>query len=149
LLSESLFVPVVEQSFVLVSYESHFLGIEAGLTFALHPRSSQIVGAIVTGFFLDSKLKRKLRAWVGLAWLAVLVVRASFNPISYRHVLICLFQFSVFGGNYAFQRSYTRESVASPDFVPLNIKTGKYAGVAILYVFNGILDAAWQTYACA
>lgn len=57
-------------------------------------------------------------------------------------------QFAVFGGNYAFQRTYTRESVADPGFESLNINTAKYAGLAVLYVFNGILDAAWQTYAC-
>lgn len=57
-------------------------------------------------------------------------------------------QFAVFGGNYAFQRGVTRESVASPDFVPLKLNTSKYAGLAFLYVFNGVLDSAWQTYAC-
>ncbi|KAK9898637.1 MFS general substrate transporter [Cystobasidium minutum MCA 4210] len=90
--------------------------------------TSQIVGSIATGFFLDWKIGRRLRAWAGLVWLTILV-------------------FAVFGGNYAFQRTYTRETVADPNFESLNINTSKYAGLAFLYVFNGILDAAWQTYA--
>lgn len=57
-------------------------------------------------------------------------------------------KFAVFGGNYAFQRGVTRESVTDPSFQSLNVNTSEYAGLAVLYVFNGILDAAWQTYAC-
>lgn len=37
--------------------------------------ASQIVGSILTGFFLDWKIKRRMRAWGGLIWLTVLVVR--------------------------------------------------------------------------
>lgn len=91
---------------------------------------SQIFGSIITGFFLDSNLKRRVRAYGG--WL-----------------LLLLLVFGVFGGNYVLQRQYTRESVASADFQPLSINTGKYAGLAVLYIFNGVIDAAWQTYACA
>lgn len=39
--------------------------------------SSQIFGSILTGFFLDSKFRRRMRAWVGLAGLGVLVVGLS------------------------------------------------------------------------
>lgn len=35
-----------------------------------------------------------------------------------------------------------------PSFESLGVNNSKYAGLAILYVFNGVLDAAWQTYAC-
>ncbi|CAD6579541.1 MAG: hypothetical protein CYPHOPRED_000904 [Cyphobasidiales sp. Tagirdzhanova-0007] len=92
-------------------------------------KSSQIVGSIITGFFLDSGLKRHFRAYGGWVLLVVLV-------------------FAVFVGNYAFQRTYTRGSVTAPDFVPPPLNTGKYAGLAFLYVFNGVLDSAWHAYAC-
>lgn len=114
-------------------------------------RFSQIIGSILTGVFLDSKFRRKVRTYVGWTWLLVLTVRTIRHPklAPYRTDIPSRWhQFAVFGGNYVLQRRYTRESIASPSHTPLNINTGEYAGLAILYAFNGILDAAWQTYAC-
>ncbi|KAL3465403.1 major facilitator superfamily domain-containing protein [Aspergillus heterothallicus] len=90
----------------------------------------QMVGAFLFGLILDMKyLKRPARA---------------------RFIWFLLFALTmgVWGGGYAFQRTYTRESVA-----PINgvARPGKdwansgYVGPMFMYMFYGFYDAAFQT----
>lgn len=115
---------------------------------------SQIVGAVVTGFFLDANFSRKFRAYAGWIWNLVLVVSTmSSAPQSRCNVarvtLITMRrQMAVFGGNYAFQRGFTRETAAQPGYPVIQLHSGKYAGFAVLYAFNAIVDSAWQCYGC-
>lgn len=53
---------------------------------------------------------------------------------------------AIFGGNYATTRKYTRDSVAEPDFEAVGIYDDLYPGYIWLYIFNGMLDAAYQTW---
>jgi len=93
--------------------------------------SSQILGAGLMGWFLDSpKLGRKLRAKIGWAILFVIIV-------------------ATWGGNYAFQKGLNRVNT-DKDYLPAHHKIdwteSKYGGACFLYIMNGITDAAWQTY---
>jgi hypothetical protein len=90
--------------------------------------TAQIVGAFVFGFCLDySKIRRTVRAKI--AWVSILVLTLV-----------------VFGGGYAFQTGYTRESVAKGSgFVSKDWSDSGYVGPMFLYIFYGFYDAAWQT----
>ncbi|TGO46809.1 hypothetical protein BOTNAR_0563g00050 [Botryotinia narcissicola] len=52
------------------------------------------------------------------------------------------------GGGYAFEKTYTRESTnsATGDYVPVDWTDGgkKYIGPMFLYIFYGFFDSAWQ-----
>jgi hypothetical protein len=97
----------------------------------------QIIGAFIFGYFLDMKsIKRTTRAKAG--WLALLVLT-----------------FAIWGGGYAFQKTYTRADIAmgtdtpddlSDDYPVLDWTSPGYGGPFVLYIFYGFYDAAWQTY---
>lgn len=88
--------------------------------------SMQIVGAYVTGYALDTQYRRRLKAKADLIYLFVLTM-------------------AIWGGGYAFQKTFTRASTAAPSFAPLDFKDSGYIGPMFLYMFYGFFDAAWQT----
>ncbi|KAL9937313.1 hypothetical protein V8E36_003722 [Tilletia maclaganii] len=107
-----------------------------GVLFTLRTRAlnnmlywlAQMFGAFLLGQLLDStRLSRKRRAWIGwtICFLLVWAVRA---------------------GSYVKQKSYTRESVgAGGDYVRVDYTDSQaYAGLCILYIMSGIIDACWQ-----
>ncbi|KAK3315823.1 major facilitator superfamily domain-containing protein [Apodospora peruviana] len=89
--------------------------------------SSQIIAAIIFGYLLDiERVRRTVRAKVALIVLVVLT-------------------FAIWGGGYAFEKQYTRESVAEGSgFKPADWTTPGYVGPMFLYMFYGFYDAAWQ-----
>ena len=92
--------------------------------------SSQIIGAGIYGFALDStRFSRSMRAKICMASLIVLT-------------------FAIWGGGYAFQKTYTRAEVEenlTNDAWHLDWTDGGYIGPMFLYMFYGMFDAAWQT----
>ncbi|KAL5337789.1 major facilitator superfamily domain-containing protein [Aspergillus crustosus] len=83
----------------------------------------QMVGAFLFGLILDLKfLKRPARA--KLVW-----------------GLLFALTMGVWGGGYAFQRSYTRETVARDK----DWEDSGYIGPMFMYMFYGFFDAAFQT----
>ncbi|KAJ6516215.1 MFS general substrate transporter [Mycena sanguinolenta] len=90
--------------------------------------SAQIVGSLIMAFVLDMKnVSRRNRAFTGWALVFVMV-------------------FVVHGWGYAYQKQYTRASiaaVAATDKMDLTDKA--YVGRVFLYIFFGLLDAMWQT----
>lgn len=93
---------------------------------------SQILGAGLFGLFLDSsRLSRRARAHIGWAILFAQIM-------------------AVWGGNYVIQRTYDRDTILDPAFVKMDLRDARYPSRAWLYIWNGISDACWQTYAyCA
>ncbi|KAK5081500.1 hypothetical protein LTR05_007631 [Lithohypha guttulata] len=89
--------------------------------------SMQIVGAFVVGFLLDfGSTRRTIRARYALAGLLVLTM-------------------ATWGGGYAFQELYTREStLLNENHVGLDFTDSAYAGPVVMYMFYGFYDAAWQ-----
>jgi MFS family permease len=89
--------------------------------------TAQIVGAYIFGYALDYKgIQRTTRAKIALAGLFLLTM-------------------GIWGGGYAFQRGYTRESQAAADAVKYDFTSHGYIGPMFLYFFYGFFDAAWQT----
>jgi hypothetical protein len=89
--------------------------------------TAQIIGAYIFGYALDYKgLRRTIRAKVAL-------------------ISLFLVTMGIWGGGYAFQRGYTRESQASTDAAKLDFADSEYIGPMFLYFFYGFFDAAWQT----
>jgi hypothetical protein len=90
----------------------------------------QMVGAFLFGLILDLKyLKRPARA--KLIWFILFALTMG-----------------IWGGGYAFQRTYTRESVAPVDGVPHQGKDwadSGFVGPMFMYMFYGFYDAAFQT----
>ncbi|KAM7199965.1 Major facilitator superfamily domain containing protein [Rhypophila sp. PSN 637] len=87
---------------------------------------SQIIAAGVWGYLLDRDVvRRTLRAKITLVVLFVLTM-------------------AIWGGGYAFEKTYTRETVLSPDFKHMDWADDGYVGVMFLYMFYGFFDAAWQ-----
>ncbi|KAF2144873.1 uncharacterized protein K452DRAFT_324711 [Aplosporella prunicola CBS 121167] len=86
----------------------------------------QIVGAFIMGYGLDQTgIRRTVRAKIVWAVLFALTM-------------------GIWGGGYAFQKTYTREDAAQDDFVRDWTHSG-YVGPMFLYMFYGFYDAAWQT----
>jgi len=88
---------------------------------------AQIIAAVIWGYLLDREnVRRTTRAKA--AWAALFVLT-----------------FVIWGGGYAFEKTYTRETVA-PDsgFIPGDWTDSGYAGPMFLYIFYGFYDAAWQ-----
>lgn len=84
---------------------------------------AQMLGALVFGFALDfPNIRRTTRAKV--AWLIMFILT-----------------FGVWGGGYAFQRTYTRDM----EHVLYDWTTNGYIGPMFLYISYGFYDAAWQT----
>jgi len=89
--------------------------------------TSQIFGSLAIGLLLDNKgLGRRVRAFSGWAVLFAMV-------------------FIVHIWAYFYQRTYTRESVKAPTFIPMDMFDKGYAGRIWLYIFCGLLDSMWQT----
>ncbi|KYK56379.1 hypothetical protein DCS_03379 [Drechmeria coniospora] len=88
---------------------------------------AQIVAAMIWGYVLDIEhVRRSVRARASLVVLLVLTM-------------------AIWGGGYAFQLTYTRESV-NPDagFQPTDWEDSGYVGPMFLYILYGLYDAAWQ-----
>lgn len=83
----------------------------------------QMAGAFVFGQLLDLRcLSRPMRAKLNFGLLLAITL-------------------GIWGGGYAFQKEYTRETVkADTDFTSSN-----YIGPMFLYMFYGFYDAAFQT----
>ncbi|KAH1904025.1 hypothetical protein KXW02_007901 [Aspergillus fumigatus] len=90
---------------------------------------AQILAAVIWGYLLDIKrVRRSVRAKI--TWVVLFVLT-----------------FAIWGGGYAYEKTYTRESVnpkLNPDFVPTDWETPGYVGPMFLYLFYGFYDAAWQ-----
>lgn len=87
---------------------------------------AQIVAAVIMGPLLDlERFRRSVRAKAALIFLFVITM-------------------VVWGGGYAWQKGYTRESVSAPDFVPTDWTHSGYVGPMFLYFFYGMYDAFWQ-----
>ncbi|KKY18155.1 hypothetical protein UCRPC4_g05105 [Phaeomoniella chlamydospora] len=87
----------------------------------------QIVGAWIFGIGLDLKVAgRRTKARVVLVVLFVLTM-------------------VIWGGGYAFEKTYTRASVSADDFKTKDFNDSGYIGPMFLYMFYGFFDAAWQT----
>jgi hypothetical protein len=90
---------------------------------------AQIIGALTWGLFLDYKFaSRKTRARIF-------------------HGTVFVLTMAIWGGGYAVQKTYTRASVANPDFSPMDYTDSGYVGKMFLYMFYGAFDAILQTYA--
>jgi hypothetical protein len=89
--------------------------------------SMQMVGALIFGTFLDmGRLSRRTRAKTGLAALFVLTM-------------------AIWGGGYAFQKTYTRAMTEAEDYQKKDFQDSGYVGPMFLYMFYGFYDAAFQT----
>ena len=91
--------------------------------------TSQIVGAIVFGYSLDTKFRRSIRA------------KASF-------IALFVLTFVIWGGGYAWQKKQvTREETENLAYDRYDWTDGgeNYIGPMFLYMFYGFYDAAWQT----
>lgn len=87
--------------------------------------ASQIVGAMTWGLVLDwERWSRKVRA-------------------KYYHCALFVLTMAIWGGGYAFQKTYTREDPGEL----LDWTDRGYIGPMFLYMFYGIFDSIWQTYA--
>ena len=88
---------------------------------------AQIIAAVIWGYLLDRESVRRTTRAKG-AWVALFILT-----------------FVIWGGGYAFEKTYTRETVA-PDsgFIPGDWTDSGYAGPMFLYIFYGFYDAAWQ-----
>lgn len=111
-------------------YAYHFNSVN-GAYFNIRTRSlnsllywlSQMIGALLFGQTLDLK-------WFSRP------VRARIN-----YFLLLAVTMGIWGGGYAFQKQYTRETVkATKDFTDSG-----YVGPMFLYMFYGFYDAAFQT----
>jgi hypothetical protein len=92
--------------------------------------SMQIVGAYIFGYCLDYQgIQRSIKARI--VWVTLLA-----------------FTMAVWGGGYAFQKTYTREEV-DPELNPnppiYDWTAPGYVGPMFLYMFYGVYDAAFQT----
>ncbi|KAI2794491.1 UNC93-like protein [Penicillium oxalicum] len=92
---------------------------------------AQIVAATIIGPLLDSnRVRRSMRAKIAFGVLFVLTM-------------------VIWGGGYAWQKRYTRESVGKEaikngTFTPWDWTTPGYVGPMFLYFFYGMYDAIWQ-----
>lgn len=83
---------------------------------------AQMFGALIFGFALDiPNVRRTTRALA--AW-----------------VIMFVLTFAIWGGGYAFQRTYSRDDKPGKDW-----SSNDYIGPMFLYIFYGFYDAAWQT----
>ena len=88
--------------------------------------SSQMVGAGFFGFLLDwSRFSRSMRAKINF-------------------VFVFVTGMAIWGGGYAFQKQYTRESAL--ELPQIDFKDSAYVGPVFLYIFYGMHDAIFQTY---
>jgi len=89
---------------------------------------AQIVGAGVFGLCLDLSMFRRSTRAKG-AW-----------------VVLFALTMAIWGGGYAFQKDYTRDSVSvESGYDGKDWADSGYVGPMFLYIFYGFYDAAWQT----
>lgn len=89
---------------------------------------AQIVGAMGLGYALDiEKFSRSVRAKSGLLFLFV-------------------FTMAIWGGGYAFAKTYTRADSEADDWVAEDWTDSGYVGHMFLYIFYGFYDSIWQAY---
>ncbi|KAJ5622343.1 hypothetical protein N7528_005575 [Penicillium herquei] len=88
---------------------------------------AQIIAAGIWGNLLDmTRLQRSVRAKIN--WFVLVVLT-----------------FAIYGGGYAYEKTYTRASVqASTGFQATDWTSSGYVGPMFLYIFYGFYDAAWQ-----
>ncbi|KAF2196248.1 MFS general substrate transporter [Delitschia confertaspora ATCC 74209] len=87
----------------------------------------QIIGAFIFGYALDNpRFRRTTRAKA--AWVALFALIMG-----------------IWGGGYAFQKTYTREWAEDKNSVKKDWSDPGYGGPFVLYMFYGFSDAAWQT----
>ena len=88
---------------------------------------SQIIGAWIFGFALDSpRFGRATKARIAVGLLFVLT-------------------FVIWGGGYAFQRTYNRAETSAEGYVKLDWTSDGYLGPMFLFMFYGFYDSVWQT----
>ncbi|KAJ4245871.1 hypothetical protein NW757_009726 [Fusarium falciforme] len=87
----------------------------------------QIIAAGIWGYLLDiESVRRTIRAKAALAVLFVLT-------------------FAIWGGGYAFEKTYTRASVdPKAGYTGADWEDSGYVGPMFLYMFYGFYDACWQ-----
>lgn len=88
---------------------------------------AQVFGALMYGYFLDlEKYRRSTRAKLALGTLFALTM-------------------AIWGGGYAYQKGYTRETVSKESgFIPTDWTDKGYVGPMFLIIFYGFFDSAWQ-----
>jgi hypothetical protein len=90
---------------------------------------AQIIAAGIWGSLLDfHSVRRSLRAKI--TWVVLVVLT-----------------FAIWGGGYAFEKTYTREDVdpePPTNYVGKDWSDSGYVGIMFLYFFYGFFDAAWQ-----
>ena len=83
---------------------------------------SQIIGAYIFGYALDVKsVRRSMRAKI--VWTVLLVIT-----------------FAIWGGGYAWQRTYTRGETSDKTYVKEDFEDSGYVGPMFLYMFYGFYD---------
>lgn len=87
---------------------------------------SQIIGAYLMGYALDTNIRRATRAKA--VWVFLLIITMA-----------------IWGGGYAFQKTFTREEVAAKTLKTKDFTDSGYVGPMFLYMFYGLYDAMWQT----
>lgn len=87
----------------------------------------QIIAAGIWGYLLDiESVRRTVRAKASL-------------------VVLFILTFAIWGGGYAFERTYTRASVdPKAGYLGADWEDSGYAGPMFLYMFYGFYDACWQ-----
>ncbi|EOD47484.1 putative duf895 domain membrane protein [Neofusicoccum parvum] len=87
----------------------------------------QIIGAYIFGYALDlQRFRRTTRAKV--CW-----------------VVLFILTMAIWGGGYAFQKTYTRADTTAADFHVQDWTESSYIGHMFLYMFYGFYDSVWQT----
>jgi hypothetical protein len=87
---------------------------------------AQIIAAAILGYALDTtRVSRTARAKI--AWFVLM-----------------LFTIAIWGGGYAYEKTYTRATVTAKTFVPTDWSDHGYVGPMFLYFFYGFYDALWQ-----
>jgi hypothetical protein len=85
-----------------------------------------------------------IAAWCFASWLDWNRFGRRFRAIG-AFCFVCFYTLAVWGGGFAFQLTYTRESVAALP-VKMDWTDEGFAGPFVLYFFYGSFDAVWQTY---
>ena len=87
---------------------------------------AQIIAAGIWGNMLDITLvRRSVRAKINWGVMVVLT-------------------FAIWGGGYAYEKTYTRATVAEKTFQATDWTDSGYVGPMFLYIFYGFYDAVWQ-----
>ena len=87
---------------------------------------AQIIAAAMLGYALDTtRVSRTLRAKI--AWFTLMI-----------------FTIAIWGGGYAYEKTYTRATVTDKAFIPTDWSDKGYVGPMFLYFFYGFYDALWQ-----